>query len=495
MKKVAILTTFTSADPAYSLNRVVQDQLTMLVEHGYKPKVLVRQGSFWDNPVEVYANPNGEIVQLPNVPVYNEVKMDETFEEDVKNLFVAIDEALADVDVVITHDIIYQPDGLKFNIASRKVAKQRPNIIWLHWIHSATSPYTLREMGVLKDEHIETLKEKWDNSYPVFFNNTSIPRIATNFGYSETDVKVVPHPTDIISFLGLSDVSARLYKEKKFYDADFVATYPVRLDRGKQVEWVIKIMARLKAMKTSVRVVVMDFHSTGGDKVTYRQELKDLGYKWGLDDTDMTFLSEFDESCRTQSPHSMVREMLSLSNVFILPSKSESYSLVAQEAGIMGNLLIVNDDFTPFREIFGESALYYKFSSNIDRLNNLDGETTTKYTEISSRLKPAEYPESLMEKSGDLWVVPGDALYANDIAMRILTEFKTNKSLIQRRFRMKERNIYAIFNNYLQPLFYLNDGKYGQEEGGEYQILNSTPILQSGEDIIEGDIVSTKPNI
>jgi hypothetical protein len=190
----------------------------------------------------------------------------------------------------------------------------------------------------------------------------------------------------------------------------------------------------------------------------------------------------------------MVREMLSLSNVFILPSKSESYSLVAQEAGIMGNLLIVNDDFTPFREIFGESALYYKFSSNIDRLNNLDGETTTKYTEISSRLKPAEYPESLMEKSGDLWVVPGDALYANDIAMRILTEFKTNKSLIQRRFRMKERNIYAIFNNYLQPLFYLNDGKNGQEEG-EYQILNSTPIPQSTRNIIEGDIVGAESDI
>jgi hypothetical protein len=165
----------------------------------------------------------------------------------------------------------------------------------------------------------------------------------------------------------------------------------------------------------------------------------------------------------------------------------------------MGNLLIVNDDFTPFREIFGESALYYKFSSNIDRLNNLDGETTTKYTEISSRLKPAEYPESLMEKSGDLWVVPGDALYANDIAMRILTEFKINKSLMQRRFRMKERNLYAIFNNYLQPLFYLNDGKYGEnkngEEEGEYQILNSTPILQQGENIIEGDIVGAESDI
>ena len=37
MKRIAILTTFSSFSEAYSLNRVVMNQIRMLVDNGYKP--------------------------------------------------------------------------------------------------------------------------------------------------------------------------------------------------------------------------------------------------------------------------------------------------------------------------------------------------------------------------------------------------------------------------------------------------------------------------
>jgi glycosyltransferase involved in cell wall biosynthesis len=455
MKKVAILTNFFNADPAYSLNRSVQDQIKMLVTHGYRPTVLVLESPEWKDPPQMYGHSDVELVQLPRVSVSNQIEEDERLDDDVQHLYQAMEEALKEVDVVLTHDIIYQPSGLKLNIAGRKLAARFPGIRWFHWIHSATSPYRLLKDGVISEQHVELIEQKWPNSNAVFFNDMSIPRIAENFGYEECEVRIVPNPTDICSFLGLSDVITRLYAEKRLHEADFIATYPARLDRGKQVEWIIKIMARLKWQNQSVRLIVMDFHSTAGDKNTYRGELKQIAADWGLDELDLTFISEFESEYSYAAPHSIVRELLSLSHVFIIPSRSEGYPYVAQEAAIMGNLLVLNHDFPPFWDIYGKNALYFQFSSNIDKVSWKDGDTQTAYSDVQHDTRPERYPDANLREEKGQWIVSGDAAYADAIAMRIRFEFNNNMVLGQRQERLRDRNIYRVFREFIEPLFYV----------------------------------------
>ena len=57
MKTVAILTNFSSYSEAYSLNRVVMNQIRMLVDNGYKPIVIVGEHF---KPVQDYVHPNVE---------------------------------------------------------------------------------------------------------------------------------------------------------------------------------------------------------------------------------------------------------------------------------------------------------------------------------------------------------------------------------------------------------------------------------------------------
>ena len=52
----------------------------MLLLNGYSPTVIVHD-TF--KPEGIYANPAVRIEQIPNVPCHNEVKKDETFDEDV----------------------------------------------------------------------------------------------------------------------------------------------------------------------------------------------------------------------------------------------------------------------------------------------------------------------------------------------------------------------------------------------------------------------------
>lgn len=427
MKKVAIETTFSSYSEAYSLNRVVMNQIRMLVDNGYKPVVIVGEKF---KPVFDYADPNVEIKRIPDVPCFNEVKMDPTFDQDVGAIERELAKALDDVDVVITHDVIYQPAAVKHLVASKRIAKRRKELRWLHWIHSATSPYTLQNLRpMFVDEYANIIREKFPNSFYVFFNDYSRTRIAKNFQVDMQDVKVVHHPTDLKAFYKIEDESWDLMKRKNFLSADVICVYPVRLDRGKQVEKVIKTMAAFKQLDKTVRLIIFDFHSTGGDKPKYRDECKKIAIDWGLDEQDLTWASEQKSDWDVEVPYKVVADFFRISNVFIMPSVSESYSLIMQEAGLSGVIAAINFDFPPFRDIFGwapHCGDHTKFSSNIDLMTGLDGDTETK---------------PLNERQ-----------WYKELARIMNYDLENDRSIVLKTFLRQKRNLNYIFKHELEPL-------------------------------------------
>lgn len=435
-KRVAILTNFNNADPAYSLNRVVQDQIKMLLHNGYEDiTVLVADGF---EPVDMYQHV--KLAYIPNVPCHNEVKKDDSFDDDVQYVYSALKEALKDVDVVLTHDIIYQPACLKHNFAARKVAQEYQGIKWLHWIHSATSPYTLQNlMGIFEDQYLDLVRREFPNSYYVYFNHYSIPRIAHNFGVDESKVKIVHHPLDVCGFFGVSQKVADFVYKKRLLHADAICIYPCRLDRGKQVEVAIKTMAMLKSFDMQVRMIVIDFHSTGGDKVQYRDELKQIGIDWGLNPVELSFTSEFDHDWVAQVSHETVREMMMFQNVMIMPSVSESYSLVTQEAAALGCVTVLNQDYPPFRDIYGPNVIYRKYSSGIDVMSGMDGWTDTKYGPDTA--SPEERKNH--EKT-----------YHRETAGMIAKRLRITDSFVLRGKILRERNLDTVFKTELEPLFF-----------------------------------------
>src|SRR3990167_1925293 len=434
-KKVTIFTTFADISEAYSLNRIVQDQIKMLLDNGYNPTVIVAESFV---PSGVYADERVTIKKIPLVTVHNEVKKDPTFEEDVEKLYTALKDTFKDDDVVITHDIVYQNAALKHNFASRRVASEFPKLRWLHWIHSATSPVTLAALRpYFEDEYLKLMEKPFPNSYYVFFNHYSIPRIANNFNIPEEQVKVVHHPSDLADVYALTPKVAKL--AKKLYPADVICVYPVRLDRGKQVEMVIKTIASLKDFDLKVRLIVVDFHSTGGDKLTYRDDLKNIAIDWGLNADELIWTSEVDEQWKTEVPHKDVMALMRLSNVFIMSSVSESYSLITQEAGLNKCIVVLNFDFPPFRDIFGPSAIYRKYSSNIDVLNGMDGNTTTKYGPggISDEERKSHEKRDHKETAG---LIAAKLNNYDDIKLST--------------FLRKFRNLDYIFKHELEPLLF-----------------------------------------
>jgi hypothetical protein len=427
-KDIAILTNFRSDDSSFSLCNVVNEQLAMFHRFGYEPTVLATEGF---KPSRNFKE--DAIRHLPDQTRANQATVDDTFKEDTDKLVEAFEKTLSDINVVITHDTVYSPDAIKHNVALRAYAEKRKDIFFLHWIHSATSPYNLIKLRPRFPEvYKEIIQKTFPRSFYVFFNDWSVPRIANEYSVGEELVKVVHHSTDYLDFAKYDDVTKDFIADKKLLEKDFICVYPARLDTGKQLEYPIKLMGAIKKLGFSVSFIAVDFHSSSDDprdpKFVYRNKLKDIAIDWGLNEREISFTSEYKQEWKVSTPRTVVSDLLDISNIFFMSSASESYSLVTQEASMKGNLLILNRNFPPFRDIFGSNAIFFPCNSNIDPTNYCDGDTKVAY-------HPSE-----------------EAVY-DELAKQVVARVRTDQEITRRKL-LRERTPECVFRREMEPLFF-----------------------------------------
>lgn len=431
-KKVFILTNFQQYLKSYSPIIVVQSQIEMLLEGGYHPTLITNKG--WDVP-ETSVFSRIENKQITPV-IIDGSDIDEKFEEDVETLKQELLEILEDNCVVITHDLIFLPDYVKLNVACREIAAMNPTIQWLHWVHSATNPQDLiKERAMFAGKYGEHLGDPFPNSLVCFPNSYDIPRVARNFNFDEPDVVEVPHATDLSEIL--SPRFRKLWWDKELYKCKFLMCYPLRLDRGKQPEMNVRLMAGFKHLDEKSHLLICDFQSTGGDKVTYRNDLKQLARELDVEDR-VTFMSEFDPSAEMEVEHKEILLFQALCNSFLFPSMSETYSLVTQEAMGLFNFCVLNHDFAPLRQIYGNNAIYRQFSANI-AFDGQNGKIETTHEPLQN--------------------------YFDDLAQHINFYTDHEKTQSGAVFVRTQRNPTYVFQHFLEPLLLRTNENNQIEEG------------------------------
>ena len=179
--RTAILTDFISHDPAYSLCSVVANQAKMLA--GEDLTLYVRKGFDPTEASKVYGR--GRVGTLGGVGVFdpgetgsNVVNVTPDSEAEIASLEAQFEEHLADKDVVLTHDLIYQPNMWKYHVAARRFAPKHPNVRWLHWVHSSTDLGTAVQTGRFASE----LRGRFPNSHLVAMHEEEINRKGGMFG-------------------------------------------------------------------------------------------------------------------------------------------------------------------------------------------------------------------------------------------------------------------------------------------------------------------------
>jgi hypothetical protein len=415
MKNVATLTTFYEAESGYSLIRVAETQIRMLLDHGYDPIVLVREDfKTPDDPATLWRRETIDLRPiLPALELTNEITGD--FENRVASILDSLTEGLRNVDACITHDVILQEYYQAHNIAVRRYAEKHPELLWLHWIHSCPLPGG-------SESYPRNCRYTSPPGYIVYPNDTdrAFPIRTYKLNGQEYRVKHCrsAHAIDPLSVWNYDELTRSLATKADLLSGEITAIYPVRLDRGKQPEKIIRLLAGVQKAGYETRLLIVDWQSQGDHFQKYMDELMHLARSY---DVALHFTSRLDDKCAQGVPPRVVLELMDLSNVYIHPSAVETYSLVVHEAITRGKLVILNHDFPAMRELYGDAAIYMDFGSDrVERTYH-----------------------------------PNEQAFWNDEALRLIAEFKQNRALVAQTKARREWTPQALWREF-ESLLYLD---------------------------------------
>lgn len=413
-KTIGILTPFYSFDDSYSLVSVVKDQLLMNVRVGYKTILFVLPSFKDDDKVPAGVEIRKVIPQITTEP-YRDWGVSTDFENDKKIIKEALEKHLADVDVIIEHDMIFQEHFTAYAAAIHEV--NLPNAKWLHWIHSAPSP-----RPVVEYPHSCRYSLPKGNHKLVYLNHTNkVQVLAEMYSAWPKDVRSVPNSLDPRTFWDLHPFVNELIDKYDLLSADIISIYPLstpRMVSGKGLDKVIYIHSCLKKQGQKTKLIVANAHANGEREKEAIQQLKNWSLDLGLTEQELIFTSMEKKEVESGIPRRAVSDLMRLSNIFLFPTKSENCSLILLEAMLSGNLLILNDDVQSLREFAQGNALYFRFGGLDDTVFNVTNDN-----------------------------------YYNDIAKIILSELSTNKALLAKRQVMQNHNLDIIFKQ-IEKLYF-----------------------------------------
>jgi hypothetical protein len=438
MTKVAVLTDFSYLPPQYGLVPTVLAQLDTLIRHGVDTTLIVMEG-FQNHPdakkipkevkvliavpfMHLYDYSLGSVEQEELVgpigePPTPDSKPKTNLKKQIQLATEMFETHLPAFDVIITHDILYQTWKIPFNAAIRAVADKHPNIKWVHWCHSAPQPrpHNIGYPDILRFTSMP-------NSIWVTPNESMASGFALQFNIGIDHVKAVYHQINLDELMR-HPLSIELLHKHKLNEAAILIVCPTRIDHaaGKRLDKIAALAGHLNKLAPT-KLLFLNSWSGGEENKNTVNWIRDAALKTGLSQDGIIFTSEHNKKWLNGVPHQVVFDMLTLSNVFILASEAETFSLITAEAAITKNLLVLNDDLSMMHELYGDGAIYIPFGSSWGGVS-----TNRNYQ-------------------------PNEEAFMFDKAKEIVECLKMDKPLIANRTALLKFNEEWVWKNQLKPL-------------------------------------------
>ncbi len=414
MKKIAILSTFQDFNPGYSLTGIVSDQIRMLKKHGHEVHLFVC-AVFNDKSFPFVS----EAILHKSIPFAHLIDYDtrakltadhkDTIYETKKMLI----KELADIDIVFTHDFVFTGWNLPYYEGVRTASPFLPKIRWMHWIHSIPARgsdwWNINEMGV--------------NHRLIYPNATDKLLVSEQYRGQMKHVRSIHHIKDLRTWFDFKESTCEFIdKYPAVMQAEMIQIYPAGVDRllAKRVREIILMFASLKRHGASVCLVIASQWATGKKQKEDANEYKKIASIEGLlVDEEFIFTHDFQSpKYDVGIPKEILRELFLCSNVFIFPTREETFGLILPEACLCGVMPVLNRSLDMMKEIGGGFGSYHSFGSNMVDHN-----------------------------------VEDEKKYYSDLAMILLGRMKENESIMAKTFHRMNYNWDALYQKEYAPIF------------------------------------------
>jgi hypothetical protein len=367
MAKVAIVTTFQKFDPWYSLTGIVKDQVRMLKEYGNDVFIIVNERFNGDE--SEFQDPNVKLLKKLPFAHLKDYQNNDPLTEDHQLVAEKTAQAMSEIideygiETVFTHDIVFTGWNKVYAEGLKKLNGKTPGVVWMHWVHSI--PTRLSDWWIMA--------EYGPGHSIIYPNKTDIVRVAENYRTNTSNVKIIPHIKDIRIMFDFDDAACELIDTyPALMQADVVQVYPASSDRfdAKRVQEVMRIFGYIKSMGHSVCLLIANQWATTQQHYANLKEFYNLARSYGLEPgKDFIFSSLFARQDGTQPykvgvPSKILSQLMMLSNLFIFPTREETFGLVLPEVSLAsGALCVLNRSLQMMSEVGGGNTLYFEFGS------------------------------------------------------------------------------------------------------------------------------------
>ena len=302
--RIGVISLLQNIDPAYSVATVTLSHLRMLKLHGHEPVLITGTDSSLEEK-----DIGCEIMKILPVWHWKDYRLGEDLIEEDEKHVEEVKLALAEHTSgmrLLAHDMIlqgwYRPYGEALMAADK---------VW-HVIHSRVGGG--HKFQLPEGHKIMVLNESLVEETRVWFGRDTI---------------CVPNAVDILEYNKCQELTRKWVKDWGLLDYDYIFTYPLSAPRwgAKGVDWLATFVKYMNIQGHKTALVLLLAHANTDQKFSF--------------DTDH-YSNVMYEEHKLGVSHDVVRDFMQISDGFLLPSVSETSSLVAQEAALSKNCVILN---------------------------------------------------------------------------------------------------------------------------------------------------------
>jgi mannosylglucosylglycerate synthase len=312
------------------------------------------------------------------------------FEPLTSEITRALRAALADVDVLIAHNVCSLNKNLMLTAAIHRLTPARviPSearnlarlaetprvarggtpgtlrvILWHHDLAWTTPRY---QAELHAGYPWDLLRTDWGARH-VVVSELRQRELAELLSIPSAAIAVVPNGIDQAAFFKLSPITAALLQQVDLTRAAPILLLPVRLTPRKNIELALRALAELRReMPDAVLIVTGPLGAHNPANAAYFERLKDLRARLQLSGAAI-FLAELSDA---YLPDEVIADFYRLADALFLPSREEGFGIPVIEAAA-SKMPVFCTDLAPLRALGQADATYFSADGDPDRVARL----------------------------------------------------------------------------------------------------------------------------
>ena len=357
-----------SAPPVVGgVESVLAQHARLMADAGHEVRIIAGRGSQFDARIPFVSVPLADSRHPEVLAVKAELDAgicSPRFERLVAELDDALRSALADLDVVIAHNVCSLHKNLALTAALKRCHEHLPTVRLILWHHDLAWA-TERYRAELHDGYPwQLLRDVWPGAQHVVVSELRRQELVVLTGLTVQEVAVIPSGLDVAAFFKLEPLTCQFVKRLNLLNAEPLLLLPVRITRRKNIELALRTLAALRATWPEAALVVTG--PPGAHNPTnaaYFDSLKQLRAKLNLG-MAAHFLAELSAEFL---PDAVIADFYRLADALLMPSREEGFGIPILEAALAQRPVFCAD-LPPLRSLGGEQASYFSPDASPDQV-------------------------------------------------------------------------------------------------------------------------------